>query len=222
MLHELGLPSIPGYKPLSNYQQLLFDVVEARLAQRADLVALVKSEVEATAVVPSVKDILDRLEHPPKPSDAMAANRLYERLRPRTARRVDYLEREARNASLGLAGEEFVANFERARLMHRGREALADRVEHVAVTQGDGLGFDVLSFEDDGSDRFIEVKTTAYGKETPFYVTDNELSFSLAERDRYHLHRPFLFRKDPKLFTLAGPLEDTCQLLPSQYRARVK
>ena len=46
------------------------------------------------------------------------------------------------------------------------------RVEWARRDIGDGLGFDVLSFDDaDDSERCIEVKTTGLGKFFPFYVT---------------------------------------------------
>jgi len=54
-----------------------------------------------------------------------------------------------------------------------GNDKLAERIEHIALTEGDGIGYDIRSFERDGSDRFIEVKTTAYGKQTPFFVSRN-------------------------------------------------
>ncbi len=78
-------------------------------------------------------------------------------------------------------------NFERARLIRLGQESLADRVEHIAVTEGDGAGFDIRSFEADGRDRFIEVKTTAYGKQVPFFVSQNEVMVSQNYSDHYHL-----------------------------------
>ena len=74
-----------------------------------------------------------------------------------------------------------MVRFERARLMRAGRSALADRVEHLSVTVGDGAGFDVRSLEKNGRDRLIEVKTMAYGKDTPFLISRNELAVS---RDR--------------------------------------
>jgi hypothetical protein len=50
---------------------------------------------------------------------------------------------------------------EKRRLRDARRDDLARRVEWVASTVGDGLGFDILSFDElDGSERFIEVKTT--------------------------------------------------------------
>ena len=84
-----------------------------------------------------------------------------ERLRPQQG--VDYLAIEAANRSLGPAGEEFVLRFEVARLVRAGQERLAVMVELVSETRGDGLGYDVLSFEISGRERLIEVKTTSYG-----------------------------------------------------------
>jgi len=221
-LIDLGHPYIDGYKPLSNYQQLLFEVVEERMQGDGQLVRLVRTHVESEQPdVPTVADILERLVSPPSTPSSKTGDRVREGPRRRRARRVDYLAMEARNSSLGRAGEEFVVNFERARLIHEGRETLADRVEHVAVSEGDGLGFDVLSFEASGADRLIEVKTTAYGIDTPFYVTTNELDVSRERSDAYQLYRPFRFRTDPRLFTVPGALETTCALLPIQYRARV-
>jgi hypothetical protein len=135
--------------------------------------------------------------------------------------KVNYLALEASNASLGRAGEEFVVNYERARLIHAGKDKLADRVEHVALTRGDGLGFDVRSFEANGGDRLIEVKTTTYGKYIPFFVSRNELQVSRDEADAYQLYRLFHFRRDPRLFNLPGALDQSCDLDPAVYTARV-
>jgi hypothetical protein len=98
---------------------------------------------------------------------------------------------------------------------------LADRIEHVSKTKGDGAGFDILSFETDGRERFIEVKTTAYIAETPFYLSRNELSFSTEEAAKFHLYRLFNFRKQPRMFTLKGALDANCRLDPVSYRAEV-
>jgi hypothetical protein len=131
------------------------------------------------------------------------------------------LEREANNRSLGLAGEEFVINFERARLIRAGAENLASKIEHVAKLRGDLAGFDVLSFERSGAERLIEVKTTKYGAHTPFFVSRNELEVSKTQNNQYHLYRVFAFRQRPLLFTLRGALSSTCTLDPTNYIARV-
>jgi Protein NO VEIN, C-terminal len=221
ILIELGYPYISGYKPLSNYQGLLFDVVSDRLATNAALAATVRAAVEAPAAVPTVEDILNRWEQPPEPATPVSYGVVREGP-PRVRPPVNYLEREAHNASLGQAGEEFTLHFERARLIRAGRHALADRVEHVAVTMGDGAGFDVLSFERSGQDRLIEVKTTAYGKQTPFFLSRNEVRISRDRRANYHLYRLFRFREDPRLYGLQGALDETCVLDPVQFSAQVK
>ena len=133
---------------------------------------------------------------------------------------INYLEREAHNASLGKAGEEFVLKVEHARLWKAGQHRLAERIEHVSQTQGDGLGYDVLSFEKTGQERPIEVKTTRFGPMTPFFASRNEVKVS-GVLDNYQLYRVFGFEKDPKLFVLPGILENSCTLEPTQYRASV-
>ena len=219
ILIELGRPYISGYKPRSNYQELLLEVVFDRLNENPAIQRLVATDSERVATVPSVDDILKALTDPPKP--VVLKNRVNSPAGRYAAISVNYLEREASNRSLGLAGEEFVINFERARLIHAGAEKLASKIEHVSKEKGDGVGFDILSYEKSGDDRLIEVKTTKYGAHTPFYISRNELEVSKRESTRYHLYRVFGFREQPQLFTLLGALSKTCTLDATNYVARV-
>jgi len=220
VLIDLGFPYIAGYKPRSNYQQLLYNVVSDRLAENPRLLNVAAADADLPIVVPEVDDILSVLTSPPtssEPDRAAQQSQVWRR-----SFSTNYLEREARNRSLGSAGEEFVLNFERARLLTAGREALAGRIEHTARVRGDGEGFDILSFEESGKERLIEVKTTKYGRETPFFVSSNELAVSDSRADEYHLYRLFGFRLAPRLFTLAGALGSTCRLSASSYLATVR
>lgn len=92
-------------------------------------------------------------------------------------------------------------------------------MDHVASTRGDGLGYDVLSFEESGSERLIEVKTTAFGQLTPFFASRNELARSEADSEHYFLYRLFDFRDRPRVFELPGAIAGFCQLDPTTYRA---
>ena len=132
----------------------------------------------------------------------------------------DYIDRETRNLSLGRAGEEFVVEYERWCLASGGHQRLADNVEHVSKTKGDGLGFDVLSFDPNGRERLIEVKTTSFGKETPFFITRNEVELSRTHADLFHLHRVFEFRKEPRLFSLKGAVDRHCHLDAITFQGR--
>jgi hypothetical protein len=134
---------------------------------------------------------------------------------------VDFVRRDAENRRLGRLGEEFALELERRRLHDEvGRPDLAKRVEWTSETRGDGAGFDIASFNGDGSPRYIEVKTTGLGKAFPFYVSSNEARCSEALRNDFHLYRLFRFSRQPGLFILTGPLSNTCALDPVQYQAR--
>jgi hypothetical protein len=223
VLHEIGLPSIDGYKPYRNYQALLREVVIDRVRRSPDLIRLVSEEVSRPAESPHVSDVLASLVDPPRREKAPGSVREtpWRRFRPGPSPIVDYLEQEARNRALGEAGETFVMRFEVERLVRAGQERLASKIEQVSRTRGPAEGFDILSFEETGEERLIEVKTTRYGAETPFYLSRNELGVSEARADQYHLYRVFRFAQSPRLFQLSGALSKSCRLDPSQYLATV-
>lgn len=216
ILLENGWPYINGYKPLGNYQSMLREIVEIRLRNDPSLDEAAIQATISPATAPLLQDYAKAIVSPPEQhwvaSEPTAIYRL--------PQQRDYLEREARNISLGQAGEAFVVNFEHLRLRASGQTKLADKVEHIARSQGDGLGFDVLSFETDGRERFIEVKTTAFGKETPFFISHNEVGFARENAEQFHLYRVFDFRRTPRLFDLPGAVEQHCQMSPSNYICR--
>lgn len=222
VLIEMGIPYIDGYKPRLNYQRALLPAaVSDFLKQNAEFQALFKADSEAAPTIPTVSDFLAAMEAPPSElpdrSDAVSeAPVIY------NPGGVNYLEREAQNQTLGDTGEQFVLNFERARLIHAGKDSLAERIEQVSVTIGPSAGFDIRSFEENGTDRFIEAKTTKYGKNTPFFVTANELRFSEQNSSQFYLYRLFRFRVDPKLYALQGHLREKCIIEASQFVARPK
>jgi hypothetical protein len=220
VLIEMGIPYIDGYKPRFNFQRtLLPSVIQTFLSDHPEFQEIFHRDSEVTPSVPTVEDFLTAMEQPPVPETEKRhgfneAQALY------NPAGINYLEREARNQSLGDAGEQFVINFERARLVHAGKDHLADKIEQTSVTVGPSAGFDIRSFDTGGSDRFIEAKTTKYGKSTPFFVTPNELNFSENSAASYFLYRVFNFRAGPRLYTLHGHLKDHCILEPAQYWAR--
>lgn len=220
VLIELGFPYIDGYKPRSNYQSLLFDVIAERVTQDSHLQEAASVDADRPSKTPTIEDILSILVEPPTiaPPDRATGERPPLRL----PIAINYLEREARNSSLGRAGEEFVMDYERARLIRSGNSKLADRIEHISRSRGDAEGFDILSFEENGKDRLIEVKTTKYGQETPFFLSRNELTVSEVQKDHYHLYRLFRFSQMPRLFVLNGALSAACTLVPTTFVASVR
>lgn len=215
------LPYISGYQPLQNYQQLLESAVLEFLAAEPDFYdALVAGPVLCPARPGSRPTDVDRLVEAP-PDAAPGATRGVAAVG--RLSKTDFVRRDAENRRLGELGEEWVLEFEAQRLHdHHKRPDLAKRVEWSSRVLGDGLGYDIRSFNGDESPRLIEVKTTGLGKAFPFFVTANEVHVSARMSDVYHLYRLFEFGTRPRLYMLVGALTGTCDLEPSQYRARVR
>lgn len=223
VLQDFGYPWIEGYKPRGNYQDLLRDVVEERLAGFPVLDAVIAEQV--TAQVPNAPPLTDILSILVSKPDLPANRQEQDRrtgIRTVVPRKINYLEIEARNRSLGLAGEELIVRFEQERLWRAGQRKLSERVEHVSKTKGDGLGYDVLSFEDTGKEKFIEVKTTQFGAQTPFFASRREVDVSVELAQMFSLYRLYHFKTDPKLFLLPGSLRDSCSLQPELFKAAIK
>jgi Domain of unknown function (DUF3883) len=216
-LLEVGFPYINGYKPRSNYQSLLAEVVAERLSASPALLDIAAFDVDRPTVAPEVKDILAVLTDAPQSS--VVAPKVRDKPVFQAKLSTNYLEREAQNRSLGSAGEEFVLDYECARLIRSGHEALAAKIEHTSKVRGDHEGYDILSFEDDGAERLIEVKTTKYGIQTPFFVTRNEVSVSERNALRYQVYRMFSFQQAPRLYTLRGSIPISCHLSAATFLA---
>ena len=219
---EFGFPYVDGYKPLGNYQELLREVLEERLSSENALEHQVESVVNSPPSSTSpISDILNIGVPVPVP-DREVRSRVYEP----TDHAVqlpkrNYLEMEARNSALGLAGEKLALRYEQERLARAGQSRLADNIVHISATHSDSLGFDMLSFETDGRERLIEVKTTRFGSLTPFFASRNEVEVSARRQDEYQLYRLYKFSEQPKLFVLPGSLRRSCRLDPVSYSARI-
>ena len=109
--------------------------------------------------------------------------------------------------------------YEKRFLIGHERADLAKKVRWVSKEEGDGAGYDILSFDPRGDKRFVEVKTTIGSNTTPFFVSRNEHAFAERNSDHYCLFRIFNFRKEPRAFELNGKLEKFVHLSPEAYRA---
>ena len=141
----------------------------------------------------------------------------------RGKRTPSYADRDARNAALGLAGEHLVLEMEVRRLVNEGRADLAKRVTHVSQVEGDSAGYDIRSFEVDGREIHLEVKTTRGSATAGFFLSANELAFSRANPGSYRLMRLFGYQESPpaaEYFILEGPLDGHYELEPVQYRLK--
>jgi hypothetical protein len=207
VLNEWGFPHIEGYKPASNYQSALADAVDEFVTEHPEWVTRAERALPTAALVAEAHRIED-VEQPPP---AAPVKRRRSGVNEQRIKR-DYDAVHVANSQMGRAGELFVLGLEKRYLREHGRDDLAERVEHVSETQGDGAGYDIMSFDLAGTARFIEVKTTNLSPSTPFYVSANETNVSRNEAGRYWLYRVYRFSSAPHLFRLHGALEQTCTL----------
>jgi Domain of unknown function (DUF3883) len=214
VLMKLGLRPIRGYQPAQNYQQSLVPEVQRQLASSPSIIEIVLAEaLQVPQASPSGTLDFNSSSVPsiilPEASNSMSAQ----------IGRPDYAAIEARNRALGLAGELAVADLEYRRLVKAGKGSLARKIDHVSRSRGDGDGYDILSFEESGKEKLIEVKTTRSRAETPFFVTINELKVSREQSDFYQLVRVFNFGHAPAWFRLRGSLAASCVLESNGFTA---
>jgi hypothetical protein len=209
VLQRLGLPRIKGYLPATNYQKAIIAAIDRYLSQNP--VALhPEMALNGFTERPGLF-----VETPPVLLPVAPRREDIERL----VRKFDPVERDFRNRKLGRDGEELVFHFERERLRQLDRSDLAKKIRWVSEEDGDGAGYDILSFDEKGKERFLEVKTTVGSDVTPFYITRNELSFSSEWPEAFRLCRVFDFSMRPRMFELAPPLTNFVHLSPLSYEA---
>ncbi len=119
---------------------------------------------------------------------------------------TDFIKKAIENKELGDSGEELVLNFEKKRLRALGKNILADRVEKAK----DGNGYDIISFSEDGTPLYLEVKTTTGNQDTPFDISLNEYLFAEKNKGNYKIYRLYNYveeNNNADFFIIDNPIE---------------
>ena len=103
----------------------------------------------------------------------------------------------------GRLGEECVVNAERRRLRKEGKPSLASKV-HWISQDSIGEGYDIVSYETDGTKRFIEVKSTI-GTQNTFDMSDNEWKTACRLGNSYYICRVTKVRAKPTIAYFRNP-----------------
>jgi hypothetical protein len=224
VMKELGRPYIRGYRPLPNFQRSVLrqgvaDYIKAhpeveKLFQKFsfDPVTVNLTQINFENFEEAKPEKIKE-EKKEKKNEVEEPKSNYKRLV-----KINYLELEQANSLIGSSGEEIVIEYEKWRLRKEGKDSWVDKIERVSQTQGDWAGFDILSRNSNGTDRYIEVKTTKLSKEAPFFFSQNEYEFSKSKKSDYFLYRVFNLVKDPKLFIVNGIYDDFCNYEPIMFR----
>ncbi|HEX6928204.1 MAG TPA: DUF3883 domain-containing protein [Gammaproteobacteria bacterium] len=204
VLAETGLPFADGFPPEGGYSDALETAVQVFIEANPDVVeALWIDAVSPAAGIPvELDDARTHWVSAPEPSAFRPSGG--PAWHPTGVNEIDYRVRESRNRNLEIAGERFVLAFERARLRDAGMKDSIEKVSWQSQTFGESFGYDIRSLEDDGSERFICVKTTNYGARFPFVLTHREMERARQHPARFHVYRVFHFSRNAKLFLLSG------------------
>ncbi len=219
VLIELGYPYIDGYKPRKNYQKMLYDMIVDYINDNRDIANRLSKYAE-DPVDDEVYDgdnIQYKVDPPELTDDIMDKENDKKKF---TGRKANYIKKEYENSRLGKAGEKFILEIEKNKLKNADRNDLAEKVEWTSDVKGDGTGYDILSYDTNGNEIYIEVKTTKLGKYSKFYISSNEIEFSKLNPENYYLYRVFNFRKDKKYYILEGSLsKERLHINPILYEA---
>lgn len=133
---------------------------------------------------------------------------------------TNYIENEQENKRLGDLGELLVLEYEKAKLKKAGINKMP---EQKSKSEGDGIGYDILSYDGNGNEKYIEVKTTKQTYSSPFFITQNELERSKKDSGKFVLYRLFEFDDNnnrSKYFTYTGDLSPLC-VNPVVYKVKL-
>ncbi|RXK86006.1 DUF3883 domain-containing protein [Filimonas effusa] len=100
-------------------------------------------------------------------------------------------QKAERLAFIGLKGEEYIMDIERNKTA-AWSNAEKRPPRHVSL-ESDNEGYDILSYEQDGTEIYIEVKTTTLDRKHPlgktFFLSSSEYRFYETNKNKYRLYR---------------------------------
>ena len=115
------------------------------------------------------------------------------------AKKIDFSALNERRKTIGTAGELIVLEYENERLAKSG---INKQAEHVAQTIGDGLGYDIRSYDENGTEIHIEVKTTKTNHCDSFYMSKREIEESKNPDYKYRIYRVYNYNEKTKTASL--------------------
>jgi hypothetical protein len=197
---------------------IIIDKYKKYIEKRSSIKAPEKDSfnpVSSTSTSPIITTIQSHIE-PPKP---LPPEHKYKK----SGRINDWDLINKSRQETGLEGEQIVVMVEKYYLNSIGRQDLADKVRNIAREDGDGFGYDVLSFFENGTQKYIEVKSTKQNIYNPFYMSENELSFLKQNNSDAFIYRVLVDKESPRLRVYSSSdIFNSHDITPSQYKVKLK
>lgn len=224
ILNNFGFPRKPGlWSPFNETQKAK---IEAILADYGATTEPPAEEIIAGAagtggdeglpivpksapVLPTEIDFSSVLVDPPKPKAEPSGS-----AKGGGPKKIDHKQKAHANDAVGKFGEDFAIAYETWRL--RENPELLKKLRHVSK-EDDTLGYDIESYELNGTPRFIEVKGTLGPMETRFFLSAAELACAEAKGEQYVVLRVAQLANDPKCCEIRYPFAGKLTLTPATY-----
>ena len=123
---------------------------------------------------------------------------------------VNFIQNNIENKRIGELGELWVIKYEQEKLK---RLNSINQLIHTSIIEGDGTGYDILSFDEHSEKIYIEVKTTTGALNNAMFITRNELERSRKEKENYYLYRVYNYNEKTEtadLLIIKGELSNLC------------
>jgi hypothetical protein len=131
---------------------------------------------------------------------------------------VNWADIDETKREIGLAGEQFVLNYEKKKLEEAGKSEYLQDINWIAKTNPNA-GYDFESREIDGTKIYIEVKATNYGENRKYMISANEVRKSEELGSQYRLYRVYELDRGGKMYILPGPVKEHSDLEAATYTA---
>lgn len=125
------------------------------------------------------------------------------------AKKIDFEKQMRKNSLNGSIAEEKVIEFEKERLKKIGRKIDINKIKKVSDTN-DAAGYDIKSINEDGSERYIEVKSTVTSKYS-FNLSVNEHLAGKHYGERYWIYFVSLGKEKIEIRTINNPFSEEQQ-----------
>lgn len=149
-----------------------------------------------------------------KADQPVKVNRSNQTSSPKKKGKRDYIIQYITDFEIGEAGENLVYKYECQKIEQAKKNGEIDKSIFVkwVSREDDYAGYDILSYDiNEKSEKFIEVKTTSGSKNTPFYISENELKFSRDHADNYCIYRVYGIKNENdivRFYSIEGNLEE--------------
>lgn len=135
--------------------------------------------------------------------------------------KIDFDKESKINKKIGERGELVVLNKEKEYLKSIGKKELSTQIKHISK-EHDSAGYDILSFDEAGNEKYIEVKSTKQKvANVKFLISSNEYN-KAKNLSNYYVYIVFEANTTkPKIFKLKKPFDlppNKINITPVSYR----